>query len=586
MEKKEEIPVEKLPFEQFKLLGLEKKDVLALPPSTLKTLLSGNRTSLIQFKNLRLNEILEPVTLNAKLSLQKDGDSFKLIMHPINLEQKNNLDLNSKEIEFLQQDPLNILPKKIVNKDGALIDSFISLDRVTNEFIAVKKDTIKSPESINDIVLSDSQKKDFVNGKPIQIGKDNFQLDINSEQGIAGKNLDKIEFKKGKYSSYNLILDVALFATGLAPLILIEHLAKMIFNNKESINDLLKIDLKPAMDRTVSHIAEKLTNGSEMNNKEKNELFVINVKDSINTQKEKTKLSSAEVKNNPEQIIAENTNAYTYVGNLVEHGKAPYEFKNENKENYFVKLDTAAGEKIIWGQDLNRAIENSKTKVGDRVGINYEGAQAVKVNVDVKDLQGEVIGVKEKTVNRNTWDVKNLSQELKNEIGNKVQVPSTGDENKVKRVEQKDAEPNRGAEYDIKENLSKTTEITSGKDVTMNEPINKATINLTEGTMQVGQKEAKERIRLEMQTPLTPKEGLIDKIKSEIVGEVKTQNKATEITSQDANKINHPEQKESNETKSSLKSDINSQTGTIAKAASVISKDVAEIIQVKTHMKR
>lgn len=31
MEKQTEIPIEKLPYDQFKVLGMEKKDVMALP---------------------------------------------------------------------------------------------------------------------------------------------------------------------------------------------------------------------------------------------------------------------------------------------------------------------------------------------------------------------------------------------------------------------------------------------------------------------------------------------------------------------------------------------------------------------------
>lgn len=530
MERSEIIPIEKLPFDQFKLLGMERKDVLALPKSTINALQTGNRTSLIQFNNLKVTDIAEPVTLNAKLSLEKVGDSYKLLMHPINLQQKNTLDLSPKEIEFLQKDSLNILPKKVVEKDGTLTDSFISLDKVTNEFVAVKKDAIKSPDSINEIVLSEIQKKDFINGKPIQIGKNNYQLDVNSEQGIAGNNLDKIKFKKGKYNSYNLILDVTLFASGLAPLILIEYLAKIIFNNRKTVNDLLNVDLKPAIDRTVSNIAEKFNNGSELNNKEKNELFIANVHDSLIIKKDEIKLVPADIKKSLETKIniGEIPN-YTFVGNLVEHGIAPFEFKNENKENFFLKLDTIAGEKVIWGQDFNRAIQDSNIKVGDRVGINYRGAEKVKMNVDVKDDKGIVTGVKEQTINRNIWNVQSLSQGKEKEITNKAQPGPSEDE--------------------IQFNKSEHKSIAS-----FNNP--------------------------------TDNQGKISQIKSEIVAEVKTQNKALEISTKDQNKIHHPEQKEVGETKDSLKTDMNTQISTIAKATSVISKDIAEIVQVKRGMKR
>ncbi len=118
-------------------------------------LLSGNRTSLIQFNNIKPHGLSEAVTINAKLSLQKDGNAYQLKMHPYHLEPKNTLDLSQKEIDFLQKDPLNVLPKMVRDKDGKLADSFISLDKTTNEYVALKRDSITPPESINDLQCRD-----------------------------------------------------------------------------------------------------------------------------------------------------------------------------------------------------------------------------------------------------------------------------------------------------------------------------------------------------------------------------------------------------------------------------------------------
>lgn len=41
-------------------------------------------------------------------------------------------------------------------------------------------------------------------------------------------------------------------------------------------------------------------------------------------------------------------------GRLIDHGAAPYNHNSKNKENYYVKLETNAGEKTVWGIDLNR----------------------------------------------------------------------------------------------------------------------------------------------------------------------------------------------------------------------------------------
>jgi hypothetical protein len=58
-------------------------------------------------------------------------------------------------------------------------------------------------------------------------------------------------------------------------------------------------------------------------------------------------------------------------GRLLAHGKAPYRFEPDNRESYYVRLQTADGRQVLWGADLERAIRESKShaKVGDAVGV-------------------------------------------------------------------------------------------------------------------------------------------------------------------------------------------------------------------------
>ncbi len=284
------LPVENFPFHQFKLLGIDKDAVKRLPQNVLKALQSGNRTSLIQFNDFKVSENAEPIKLNAKLSITTDPDGKpKLKIHPINLEANNYLGLTEKEIAHIKKDPLNVIPKMVLDKKGELIDSFVSLDGTTNEYIAVKRESIKAPEAINDITLTEQQKNDFKNGKPIQIGKENYRLDVNSETGLAGKNLINLEFKSGKYNAKNAMLDFVLIASGLAPIVLIEHLAKLIarnvignvIDNKKTINELLNADLKKPIANAMRDIAEKVKNGMVVSDTEKNEILIFNVKEAL-----------------------------------------------------------------------------------------------------------------------------------------------------------------------------------------------------------------------------------------------------------------------------------------------------------------
>jgi hypothetical protein len=99
-----------------------------------------------------------------------------------------------------------------------------------------------------------------------------------------------------------------------------------------------------------------------------------------------------------------------YVGKLVDHGSAPYDFKKDNEQNYYVKLQTAQGEKVVWGVDFQRALNESTAARGSDVALVYEGRKPVTVDAKIRDAQGNVIDVQSITTNRNKWDVQRLDQ--------------------------------------------------------------------------------------------------------------------------------------------------------------------------------
>ena len=67
------------------------------------------------------------------------------------------------------------------------------------------------------------------------------------------------------------------------------------------------------------------------------------------------------------------------VGHLVEHGPAKYQFEPSASLSYYVKLRTRdeAGERVLWGADLKRAIRESKArvKIGQVVAARLVGRE-------------------------------------------------------------------------------------------------------------------------------------------------------------------------------------------------------------------
>ncbi|WP_311273682.1 MULTISPECIES: Ti-type conjugative transfer relaxase TraA [unclassified Rhizobium] len=69
---------------------------------------------------------------------------------------------------------------------------------------------------------------------------------------------------------------------------------------------------------------------------------------------------------------------FTNAGRLVDHGAAPYENNPKARESYFVTLENDKGEqRTVWGVDLKRALQEASPQIGDRIGLQHEGATPV-----------------------------------------------------------------------------------------------------------------------------------------------------------------------------------------------------------------
>ena len=92
---------------------------------------------------------------------------------------------------------------------------------------------------------------------------------------------------------------------------------------------------------------------------------------------------------------------------FVDAGAAPYDFDKKNELNFFVRTVTPQGEqRIYWGKDLPRALEEAGAKVGDSITATRVASKPVTV----EEIQEQPDGSKQ-TVRidskRNSWQVDN-----------------------------------------------------------------------------------------------------------------------------------------------------------------------------------
>lgn len=95
-----------------------------------------------------------------------------------------------------------------------------------------------------------------------------------------------------------------------------------------------------------------------------------------------------------------------YVGQLLEHGSAPYLHNPARSDSYYVVFRDQAGvEQAVWGVDLERAMRESGAGIGQPVVLENLGKRLVTVRVPVFDGAGNVAGEEDKDAYRNTWQV-------------------------------------------------------------------------------------------------------------------------------------------------------------------------------------
>jgi putative DNA primase/helicase len=98
-------------------------------------------------------------------------------------------------------------------------------------------------------------------------------------------------------------------------------------------------------------------------------------------------------------------------GTLVEHGRAPYQHNPKEPLSYYVKIETAQGDRTVWGVDLERAFKESLSQpvAGDAVGLRSIRQEPVKVKTPDRDGDGKVVGHKDLETLRNRWIVEKQS---------------------------------------------------------------------------------------------------------------------------------------------------------------------------------
>lgn len=99
------------------------------------------------------------------------------------------------------------------------------------------------------------------------------------------------------------------------------------------------------------------------------------------------------------------------IGRLVAHGRAQYQYRDEEGPSYFVKILTSSGPRTLWGKDLERALRDAETQpiAGDLIGARRQAREAVTVTQRHRDDAGHVVSTFERIAHRSLWVVEKVT---------------------------------------------------------------------------------------------------------------------------------------------------------------------------------
>lgn len=164
--------VEDIDWETMSNLGLSQDKLEKM--KILDPLLKGYKTNELVPISLNLGTAI--TRLDARLSLQQNNEG-KVVVAIHGIRKEPNLKYDFFGHEFTKEDKDNLLKTgnmgRVVDlmhsKTGEQIPSIISVDRLTNELIALRIDKIKIPDEIKGVKLDDHQKQTLMEGRALHV---------------------------------------------------------------------------------------------------------------------------------------------------------------------------------------------------------------------------------------------------------------------------------------------------------------------------------------------------------------------------------------------------------------------------------
>lgn len=153
-------------------LGLDRNKLEKM--NVLDPLLRGFKSN--KLLNVSFNLEGVPMRFDARISFQVNQNN-QVVPAFHGIQRAPNLDFPFLGHNFSEEDKKNLLTDgnmgravELTNpRTGEIVPSLISIDRLTNEIVAIPKEWVKIPDEVSNIKLTAQQKEDLTNGKQLHL---------------------------------------------------------------------------------------------------------------------------------------------------------------------------------------------------------------------------------------------------------------------------------------------------------------------------------------------------------------------------------------------------------------------------------
>ena len=158
-------------WDQLAQLGITKEKLEK--SGSLEPMLNWQKSPVLV--TIKTEALGESVYSDARLSFREDADgNLKLRIH--NIRNAPELNFPFMGATFTKEDKDNLRQTgnagrliEIEPKEGMKMKAFVSIDKLTNELVALRADRVKIPEEFKGVKLSEGQRKDLAEGKGIYL---------------------------------------------------------------------------------------------------------------------------------------------------------------------------------------------------------------------------------------------------------------------------------------------------------------------------------------------------------------------------------------------------------------------------------